>query len=339
LSQLTFLQLSETWQAEMVTSDRLPPGLQALELDRVQQLLPEEHHQELLTGWDMATSGPGLEHVPLLVNTKTASMDTALLLKPAMRAAIGQLRQLSTLKVYKLPGCLWWGTRGHVERVVDTASSCRNLRSLHLTMSPVDPLTELVLLPGLTRLEIRLASLDFQGLPMTAPASLSGSCCWPWMRGRVRPVFRTKPVQCRRVWEDICPIRDLAFTLSCMVGLKWLSVPGLLVAAGWSWLECLKQLQVLELTSEHPRSDAWGHLRVEELSPHSLPPQLQLLAISRDAAEAVTGVQGRNAQRRRLQQQLGTSECEVVVGVDLQQVVDPTQQLAGLPVALQQALG
>jgi hypothetical protein len=45
-----------------------------------------------------------------------------------------------------------------------------------------------------------------------------------------------------------------------------------------------------------------------------------------------------SSRRRRLQQLLGSSGGEVVFGVDLNEVADPTKQLAGLPVALQQAL-
>jgi hypothetical protein len=56
----------------------------------------------------------------------------------------------------------------------------------------------------------------------------------------------------------------------------------------------------------------------------------------------VTGMKAGHAAhsklRRRLQQLVGSSRCEVVVGPDLDEVADPTQQLAGVPETLQQAL-
>jgi hypothetical protein len=58
----------------------------------------------------------------------------------------------------------------------------------------------------------------------------------------------------------------------------------------------------------------------------------------------VLGVSGMTAQqavmwrvRRCLEQRLANSRCQVVVGVDLEEI-DPVKQLAGLPSALQHAL-
>jgi hypothetical protein len=68
--------------------------------------------------------------------------------------------------------------------------------------------------------------------------------------------------------------------------------------------------------------------------PTALPPQLQLLGASGLTAEQAAHWE----LRRRLQQLVGSSGCEVVVGPDLDEVCDPTQPLAGLPLCLQQAL-
>jgi hypothetical protein len=65
-----------------------------------------------------------------------------------------------------------------------------------------------------------------------------------------------------------------------------------------------------------------------------LPPRLLLLGWDAVLAEAVEG----QPLRSFLRQRLGSSGCEVVVGVDLDEVCDPAQQLAGLPKGLQQAL-
>jgi hypothetical protein len=66
----------------------------------------------------------------------------------------------------------------------------------------------------------------------------------------------------------------------------------------------------------------------------TLPPNLRVLNWRRLSAHRAVSVQ----LRRRLQRLVGDSGCEVVVGADLDEVADPMQQLAGLPVALQQAL-
>jgi hypothetical protein len=75
---------------------------------------------------------------------------------------------------------------------------------------------------------------------------------------------------------------------------------------------------------------------VQGCSQEVLPPRLQVLGVS--GVTAKHGVPGQ--LRRHLQRLLGSSSsgCEVVVGPDLDAVGDPTQQLAGLPAVLQQAL-
>jgi hypothetical protein len=126
-----------------------------------------------------------------------------------------------------------------------------------------------------------------------------------------------------------------------MAGLRWLSVPGVLLVGGTSWVGGLKQLQVLVVSNED-----WGSLMfpqppevlpqvvegLEGCSPQALPPRLLLLGLTDMSEEQAAALQ----VRRRLRQAL--SGCEVVVGVDLDEVGAPIKQLAGLPEALQQAL-
>jgi hypothetical protein len=130
--------------------------------------------------------------------------------------------------------------------------------------------------------------------------------------------------------------------LGRMAGLRWLTVPAELLAFDQAWLGGLPQLQVLMLGKEEqyegepelplvlPQVVEW----LEGCSPQALPPRLLLLGVTGMTPEQAAAWQ----VRRRLQQRLASSGCEVVVGVDLDEVADPVKQLAGLPVALQQAL-
>jgi hypothetical protein len=129
--------------------------------------------------------------------------------------------------------------------------------------------------------------------------------------------------------------------LGRMEQLRWLSVPGLLLAADQAWLGGLKQLQVLVLTSEGSRVGFQPPQvlpqvveGLERCSPHALPPRLLMLGVTGVTAEEAAALH----VRRRLQRSLSSNGCEVVVGVDLDEVADPVKQLAGLPVALQQAV-
>lgn len=134
-----------------------------------------------------------------------------------------------------------------------------------------------------------------------------------------------------------------AAELGQMVGLRWLQVPdGLLVVPGEPWLADLKQLQVLEVYVQ-PRVDAfnlvgrktWERCRqrvaqwLEGDQLRAVSPQLRLLMVTKMPPDQAAPLQ----LRSRLRQLVGSSGCEVVVGM-----VDPTQQLAPLPEALQQAL-
>jgi hypothetical protein len=126
-----------------------------------------------------------------------------------------------------------------------------------------------------------------------------------------------------------------------MPALKWLSVPGQLLLVERPWLGGLQQLRVLVLNrllhkTDKPTASILERIvqQLEGSSPLVLPPRLLLLGL--------TGIYmhhaGSHRLCRRMRCLLNSSGCEVVVGVDLDEVADPMKQLAGLPVALQRAL-
>jgi hypothetical protein len=108
--------------------------------------------------------------------------------------------------------------------------------------------------------------------------------------------------------------------------LRWLSVPVRFVTG--SVLHRLRRLQVLVMDCEGAAGRSLGR------QPLATPPRLQLMCLHSLAEPHEVCLQ----VRRRMQQALGSSGCEVVVGLNLDVVADSALQLAGLPVALQQAL-
>jgi hypothetical protein len=120
--------------------------------------------------------------------------------------------------------------------------------------------------------------------------------------------------------------------MRCLPGLRWLSVPDVLLGAGSGWLAGMQQLRVLvvKCTGADGMHGQW----LEGCTRAALPPRLQVLGVSGLTAQQAASMR----LRRRLRQELAGSECEVVVGVSLDEAADPTQQLAGLPATLQQAL-
>jgi hypothetical protein len=138
-------------------------------------------------------------------------------------------------------------------------------------------------------------------------------------------------------WQDAAPYHALADGISRMTGLRWLSVAGGVLQAGCGWLGDLQQLQVLHLLALGDIDSDTGGTMVQWLEgwiEQGLPPQLQVLGTHNMTAEQAVAWR----LRHRMQGLLSGTGCEVVVGPDLREVCDPTQQLAGLPVTLQQAL-
>jgi hypothetical protein len=127
-----------------------------------------------------------------------------------------------------------------------------------------------------------------------------------------------------------------------MPRLKWLSVPEeLLTMVSRPWLGGLQQLQLLMLHGD-PVGDGSkvpdaGSVPATfaALEPGMpLPPKLLLMGWAGRLIES----EAAHPLRGWLKQRLGSIGCELVVGVDLDEVCDPVKQLAGVPEALQQAL-
>jgi hypothetical protein len=193
------------------------------------------------------------------------------------------------------------GSRQFLQPVMEAASSCSSL----------------------CRLQLRLNSLEepLQLAPLTQVTHLAVSCSSCGDQQQQGP------------W---------AAEVGRMSWLRWLSVPGVVLVAGQAWLGGMEQLQVLMVSCEE---DSCGHARPLQVLPRvleclegceALPPRLLLLGVAGMTPEQAASWQ----VRRRLQRRLSSSGsgCEVVVGVDLNEVCEPMVQLAGLPEGLQQAL-
>jgi hypothetical protein len=127
---------------------------------------------------------------------------------------------------------------------------------------------------------------------------------------------------------------QLAVELGRLTRLRWLTVPCTLV--GPSLGPCLGSLQQLRvLVVQWALSDVSCVAWMQGWAPSMLPPRLLLLGVTGTAAACHTAP---GQLRRSLQQALGASGCQIVVGVDLDEVGDTDGQLVGWPHMLQQAL-
>lgn len=304
LMRLTFLRLLRGRHRQFAT-DMLPAGLQGLDMADVEGFacLPVER-PELVVGvqppgdWGRITWGNTFD-LSSLSKLRMLHCTGPELCSSAVRTALPQLTALSALTVFV-------GRSSDEENqcVVSTAASIHGLRRLEVLMDCSNPV-----LPGLSQVT-GLTRLALSAKKRLGSASI------------------------RAAW---------AAELGQMVGLRWLQVPdGLLVVPGEPWLADLKQLQVLEVYVQ-PRVDAfnlvgrktWERCRqrvaqwLEGDQLRAVSPQLRLLMVTKMPPDQAAPLQ----LRSRLRQLVGSSGCEVVVGM-----VDPTQQLAPLPEALQQAL-
>jgi hypothetical protein len=292
LTQATFLHL---YHWARVTSAKLPPTLQQLELSHIPGPLDGFKEQEqVVTEWHTGSFSNVEQQLDCLrlglPRLRQVGLGVSCLSMPAAGTALAQNTGLSGLALIVVGG-----DPKHMPSALAAAGSLSNLRSLQLHLVNPPPPTGLSALKQVTKLVTR-------------------------MSGDAGTLAK------RRGWAE---------EIGRMAGLQWLSVPDGLLGAGWGPLAGLQQLRVLvvhcvgfsaEITSAM-------ELLLEEWGQHGLPPRLQVLCVHGLSAD-----QAATKQFRRLRQLLRGSGCEVVVGVDLDEVCDPAQQLAGLPVALQQVL-
>jgi hypothetical protein len=310
LTQLTSLQLGGT--SKGLDSSRLPPGLQRLELQHVVCAEPSEllEQQQVLQalvltrgwGFDVALEerlDSFPEQLSQLTSLRTLHMSAAQLAAAVTRSALAQLPHLSSLTVESGLAAM--------QTVLEIAASISSLRHLRLESYSLRLMPGLVALTRLTRLNLLTPN--------------------------------------RSTEQAVCAVAD---QLGHLAALQWLTVPAeLLVQPGATWLSSLQQLVVLVVY-------ATGHNRplrfklvdscvtwLERCGPQTLPPRLQVVSLHSmlgSRGEFTLDKREPRQLRSRVRQTLHGRGCEVVVGVDLNEVGDPVQQLAGLPVALQQAL-
>jgi hypothetical protein len=364
LTQLTFLQLGTYMGSRTpLRSSQLPPQLQQLELvgkwcaDDVLEVLEEQ--PQLVTAWQPRAVTPwhpqNDEEVPQLL-ARLPNLTAISMLASEVKdcqAALEQLPKLSTMTVTMKGRPI--GAPPGWQPPVDKAVGVRSLRCLHLNLqrSSQPPEAALTALTALTKLmlfglgfgNIRSQQQDRQQQQerrqeqerrQLQEQGQGQQQQQQQQQGRGRVLRRQYHWQRHyQVQPDMWSA--WAGVLGRMAGLQWLSIPDVLLGGEWSWLRGLQQLRVLVV---HSRDCFYGDAPatslpwLEECSQEALPPQLQVLGVSGMTAEQAASWQ----VRRRLQQLVGSSGCEVVVGVDLDEGADPTQQLAGLPAALQQVL-
>jgi hypothetical protein len=201
LTRLTFLQLCD-WPWELLSSSDLPSGLQQLEVvDKDNDYLTVLEEQREVV---TAWDIEDLEEEDvqrLLPRLPNLRAVTVDLADVAATAALKHLTQLSSLALYNI-NVLSKGKRRAMQALVATAAGLRSLRRLDLDFHALSaPLAW----DGLTQ-------LTHLGLSVGEPAETSQ--------------------QEQQAWAEM---------LGRMAGLRWLSVPGVLLAADQAWLSCLQQ--------------------------------------------------------------------------------------------------
>jgi hypothetical protein len=314
LTQCTFLHLAS---CSSLSSSHLPPRLQELQLAESGTALEVvEEQKEVVMSWSLNIQEEGVQQLlTRLPNLTSVHVVDQHMCSPAAQAALKTAGKLSALTVFggiMPPG----GALQVLQQAVATAASMRHLRRLHLQLH-TDSLLErqmgLAALKQLTQLRVSIGYSD------------------------------DIVEQRQRVWLQ---------EVGTLQGLRWLSLPNVFLEEPQAWLGELQQLRVLvlhgmddtytEYGSDDPCPDEYYRSRSAAISnpwlkgfiQQALPQSLRVLGLSgMTAAQAATW-----QLRRHMQQRLGSSGCEVVVGVDLDEVCDPVQQLAGVPVAPHQVL-
>jgi hypothetical protein len=309
LTQLTFLRL-EAIGCSGLTSAMLPPSLQQLELRGV-VMSPDvlREQQGLLTVWEPNPfTAVQLRQLQSFTRLTRLTITMVEALQP--RAVCSVLAQHSKLRSLKF---VWCGpdeaSSRHLQLALATAGSISNLCSLALwgVKSPV--LSGLSALTGITCLLLNRTGWFRNMVPTILPGPYSSAMA----------------ERCQ-AWAD---------EVGRMVNLRYLSVPDVLLAAGPALLGGLQQLRVLVVfVNGSYHVTTWSTRLLEVCSQEALLPRLQVLGVSGMTADQAASLQ----LHRRLQGMLCSRGCEVVVGMNLDDAADPTQQLAGLPESLQQAL-
>jgi hypothetical protein len=312
LKQLTFLQLDNMFGLQPSISHLLPPDLKTLEmvktraelrvLQEQQQVLKRYERRSLfmelddLDAWGVLGIH-GSDRVALLSGCEALCLDLKEVEDPQYRPDLDLFNNLSAL-VVKVGALGEYPDRGSWPKDLGTLLSVtrclHTLRRLELRCDGTRALRGLASLSAVTHLKLCLTTKDSSALESP-------------------------------VWAE---------EVGSMAGLRYLSVPSVLLQAGQGWLGALRQLQVLVVHGGR----LWECLGEDVLwlmepSPLLFPPQLLVMCVATNASGTAV-----RQLRSHLRRRLAGCKCEVVVGVDLDEVCDPTQQLAGLPVALQAAL-
>jgi hypothetical protein len=301
LTRLSALCLSD-WSCTGLSS-KLPPGLRELSFGGLWTPLEDlDSQQQVLTGLGLLFATPTkLQALGGFTSVRSIATNRSLVEQvPSVPAYIAQLTALTAFRVaygmYDLRCDTAQPTS--IQAVSTTAASMSTLRHLHL---------------------------DLEGVCLPLPTGLSG------FTQLTRLVLKGMAPRSANAAQRLAWVQ----AVEQLQGLRWLELQGVLLEAGWEWVDGLQQLRVLVVHDGRwisPGADISRWPWVGACSPRALPPRLLLLGVTCCDARVCLPV------RRHLQHLLRGSSCDVVVSPDLAEVLNTTKQLAGLPAALQQAL-
>jgi hypothetical protein len=313
LTHLTFLQLAGG-ACEFLRPRHLPPSLQLLELvgDDVPRFVIAEQQQVL--------SRLGAVQLGALVRNEGEDDEPWEEPDPAP-AIVGGLSKLWALAVDLGDLHHWHKVPAMPQRSQLTALVLRDRGAFYPVLGSAVP-EPVRMLPSMSQFAVSLRRLDLDRCGCVMLPSLSLFTQLTWLRYSEAPNSSQWP-----------PHSVVTQQLSRLPHLKWLSVPGALLNGGHGWLGDLQQLRVLVLVGVYGSTRQVSGMDAEREmpwlaadNPLLLPPCLLIL-----------GCDG--LVRRHTKRLVAGSGCEVVDSGELEKACDPTQQLAGLPEALQQALG
>jgi hypothetical protein len=267
LTQLTFLQLAD-WPWEHLSSRELPPCLQQLEVMDLDNdnLAVLEEQREVVTAWDIEDLEERRAQ-RLLARLPNLTGARVTAWDLSGRGALAAVQQLCKLSALTLSSATDFVAMLNVQAVVAAAASMSSVQCLYLQSFDLTERPALTVLTQLTQLRVS---------------------AW-------RPVHCTEEQQA--AWAEV---------LQTMAGLRWLSVPGVLLQASQRGLGGMERLQVLMLhvtvstTSTTTTSSSDSMPWLEGCTREVLPPSLQLLGVSGMSAQQAAAWH----LRRRLQQRV-----------------------------------